>query len=196
MSSTTNSSDRVCEGYIEELTLHYQAYFGLPGKPLKLTKGPTEKLHSDFVVLEFPPTDKNAMFCYCTVGMSVDRSDDHLIELFVYAPKADMQLVELLTVCASYHRNKSPLGLDHTVNIGQPWLDNSKCDHGFISWPYLDGEDLAVFEVEGKGVGCYWLIPITEQERDYKIEAGTEALEQLFEDKGIDYLNSGRESLV
>ena len=184
------------KAYIEELTLHYQAYFGLPGKLLKLTKGPTEKLHSDFAVLEFPPNSKHSMFCYCTVGMSADRADDELIELFVYAPKADMLLVELLTVCASYHRNKLPLDFNHTVNIGQPWLDNSECDHGFISLPYLDGEELGGFEFNGKSVGCYWFIPITRDERDYKIEAGVEALEQLFEDKQIDYLNPERESLV
>jgi hypothetical protein len=37
---------------------------------------------------------------------------------------------------------------------------------------------------------------ITKQERDYKIEQGWEALEQLFEDKEVDYLNPQRKSLV
>ena len=38
--------------------------------------------------------------------------------------------------------------------------------------------------------------PISKQERDHKIEQGSEALEQLFEDKGVDYLNPQRKSLV
>ncbi|MBC7892455.1 MAG: suppressor of fused domain protein, partial [Sphingobacteriaceae bacterium] len=128
--------------------------------------------------------------------MSVDRLDDNLIELVVYSPKPDNLLVELLTVCASYHRNVLPLNLHHTVNIGQSWLDNSKCDHGFISLPYLDGQELQIFNFGEREIHCYWFIPITEKERNYKIDEGCEALEQLFEDKQIDYLNPNRDSLI
>jgi hypothetical protein len=182
--------------YAEQLTTHYESYFGISGKSLKLSKGPTDKLHQDFVVLEFPPNNKHQMFCYCTIGMSADGFENDTIELFVYAPRADEILVELLTVCASYHRNNRPLDLHHTVNIGQPWLDNSKCGHGFISLPYLDGQELGNFEFNDQKINCYWFIPITEEERDYKIKAGVEALEQLFEDKQLDYLNPERESLI
>ena len=94
------------------------------------------------------------MYVYCTAGMSIDHLDEPLTELFVYSPKADMALVELMTVCASYHRNKLPLGIHHTVNIWQPWLEDSKCDHGFISLPYLDGEDLEIFNFEGNVIRC------------------------------------------
>jgi hypothetical protein len=166
------------------------------GKRLTFDKGPKEKLLSDFHVLEFPPNQKHSMFCYCTVGMSADRLDGNLIELVVYAPKPDNSLVELLTVCASYHRNVLPLNIHHTVNIGQPWLDESKCDHAFISLPYLDGQELEIFNFEDSEIHCYWLIPITEKERDFKIENGCEALEQLFEEKQIDYLNPDRDSLI
>ncbi|MNX63498.1 Suppressor of fused protein (SUFU) [compost metagenome] len=82
------------------------------------------------------------------------------------------------------------------MNIGQPWLDNSKCDYGFISLPYLAGSKLGIFEYDGEEIGCYWLIPITEKERDFKIEYGVEQLEQLFEDKQLDYLNPERSCLV
>ncbi|WP_052496566.1 suppressor of fused domain protein [Pedobacter lusitanus] len=182
--------------YITELVDHYVRYFGVSGKSLKLGKGPEDKLHPDFFILEFPPNKKHAMVCYCTVGMSEDRLDDNLIELFVYSPKADESLVELLTVCASYHRNRLPLNINHTVNIGQPWLDNSKCDYGFISTPYLDGPKLELFEYDGKEIECCWFIPITQKERDFKIEHGVEQLEQLFEDKQLDYLNPERNCLI
>lgn len=182
--------------YITELVGHYERYFGVSGKSLILGKGPKDKLHADFFVLEFPPNKKHAMVCYCTVGMSVDRFDNNLMELFVYSPKADKGLVELLTVCASYHRNGLPLKINHTVNIGRPWLDNSKCDYGFISTPYLDGPELELFEYDGKEIDCYWFIPITQKERDFKIEHGVEQLEQLFEDKQLDYLNPERNCLV
>lgn len=161
-----------------------------------MTKGPTEKLHKDFVVLEFSPGKRHNLFCYCTVGMSVDRPDDNLIELIVYSPEASMSIVELLTVCASYHRNVLPLNLHHMVNIGQGWLIDSNCDYGFISLPYLEGEKLEHFEFGGKTIHCYWFIPITQAERDYKMKNGFEALEQLFEEKQIDYANLKRDSLV
>ena len=111
-------------------------------------------------------------------------------------PRPDNSIVELLTFCASYHRNKLPLNIHHTVNIGQPWLDHSKCDHGFISLPYLDGDQLEIFAFGGQTIHCYWFIPITEKERDYKIDKGCEALEQLFEEKQIDYLNPNRDCVV
>lgn len=182
--------------YIEGLVGHYEDYYGVMGKPLTLAKGPTEKLHKDFFILEFPPNDRHQMFCYCTVGMSVDRLGDNLIELVVYSPEPATSLVELMTVCASFHRNVLPLNLHHTVNIGQPWINNSKCDHGFISLPYLDGETLEIFDFGDRKIHCYWFIPITQKERDYKVEKGYEALVQLFEDKQLDYLNPNRDSLV
>jgi hypothetical protein len=182
--------------YINSLILHYESYYGKNGKHLNLEYGPKEKLHPDFFILELTPNKRHSMFCYCTVGMSADRFDDNLIELVVYSPHADNSIVELLTFCASYHRNKLPLNIHHTVNVGQPWLHNSKCDHGFISLPYLEGQDLEIFNFGEHKIHCYWLIPITEKERDYKIDKGCEALEQLFEQKQLDYLNPNRESLV
>lgn len=182
--------------YINNLTRHYETFFGLPGKHLKLERGPKEKLDPDFFILEFPPNNKHNMFCYCTVGMSFERNDDNLVELIIYSAKPDKTLIELLTVCASYHRNGKPINLHHTVNIGQSWLDNSKCDHGFISLPYLDGTQLEIFDFKGREIHCYWFIPITEKERDYKIDNRFEALEKLFEEKQFDYLNPNRLCLI
>jgi len=182
--------------YVERLYMHYKSYFSEPGKRLVLDAGPKEKLHEEFYVLEIPPNGKHSMYTYCTVGMSCDRTDNNLIELFVFSPAPSLSLVELLTYCASYQRNGLPLNIHHTVNIGQPWMEDSICDHGFISLPYLDGPDLEIFQFNGHDIHCYWFIPITEKERDYKTEHGCEALEQLFETKQINYLNTNRKCLV
>lgn len=182
--------------YVERLTRHYEGYYGVLGKRQILARGPVWKLPSEFFVLEFPPNERHQMYSYCTVGMSADRLDENLIELVVYSSEPATELVELMTVCASFHRNVLPLNLHHTVNIGQPWMHQSKCDHGFISLPYLDGEALEVFELGGNIIRCFWFLPITEKERDYKVKYGCEALEQLFEDRQLDYLNPNRECLV
>ena len=182
--------------YFDSLRKHYERYLGVKGVKKHWEIGPVEKLHSDFYVLEFRPNQVHDMWCYSTVGMSFERSDNNLIELVIYSPRQSDSIVELLTLNASFHRNSEPLNLHHTVNIGQPWIDNSICDYGFISLPYLDGEKLELFHFDNKEIHCYWLIPITESERDYKIENGCEALEQLFEDKQLDYLNPERIDLI
>lgn len=119
-----------------------------------------------------------------------------MVELFIFSPKKDFSLVELLTVAASYHKHGEPLDLHHTFNIGRPWLDNSKCDYCFISLPYLDGDNLELFTFEKKITHCYWIIPITKKEVEYKTANGCDALEDLFEEKSIDYLNPQRQSLI
>ena len=184
------------KAFTQSLRKHYEDYFRTEGKVRHLAKGPKEKLHPEFYVLEFQPNNRHHFWTYCTVGMSLERVDDNLMELFVFSPQQDEAQVELLTVCASYHRNGLPLGIHHTINIGRPWLSNSKCDHGFISLPYIDGEELELLEFNDQTTHCFWLIPITERERDYKVENGCEALEQLFEDKQLDYLNPLRECVV
>ena len=182
--------------YTKKLREHYENYFGVKGIEQKLQAGPSEKLHLNFYILKIPPNEKHSMWVYCTVGMSVDRLDENLIELFVYSAKEDESLVELITVCASYHRNKLPLGLHHTVFIGRPWLDNSLCDHGFISQPYIEGEEFEFFHFENEVIHCYWFIPVTPKEVLFKEKNGCEALEQLFEEKQFDYLDPNRDSLV
>ena len=182
--------------FTELLQKHYEDYFGICGQKLILEFGPKEKLHEEFYVLEFQPNQRHKFWTYCSVGMSLSREDDNLIEVFINSPYQDKSLVELITVCASYHRNNLPLNINHTVNIGRPWLDNSKCDHCFISLPYLDGEDFESFNFQDNIYHCYWLIPITEKERDYKIAYGSDALEDLFEEKQIDFLNIKRDCLL
>lgn len=63
----------------------------------------------------------------------------------------------------------SPLGVGHTVNFGQPWLDASSCVHGLISLPYLDGPTLENPELpDGRVIKFDWLVPITPAEVQYK----------------------------
>ena len=157
---------------------------------------PLGKLHRDFFVLELPPNEKHKMWVYVTVGMSMDREDENLIELIVYSSEKNNSIVELLTLNASFHKNSEPLNLHHTVNIGKGISYKAACDHAFISLPYLDGEALEHFRINDKIVHVYWLIPITQNERDYKIEQGCEALEQLFEDRQLNYLDFNRKSLI
>jgi len=182
--------------YTDRLRHHYELYFGVTGNKVKWTKGSTHKLHPDFYILEIESSKRRAMWAYATVGMSLDRNDNNLIELITYSPTKDSSRVELLTVNASFHRNSEALNLHHTVFIGQLTNFDTTCDHGFISLPYLDGKELEIFQFYEKEIHCYWYIPITKAERDFKMMKGCNALEDLFEEKQFDHLDMRRKSVV
>lgn len=184
------------QAYTVACQQHYEDYFNAVGEKIILKEGPVEKLHPYFYVLEFMPAADRDYWTYATVGMSLDRPADCAIELFILAPYQEESLAELLLLCASFHRNVATLDLDHTVNIGRPWLPEATCDHAFISLPYIHGEALELFDYAGITTHCYWLLPITEAERNYKILHGAEALEQLFEQNELDYLDPNRNSLI
>lgn len=180
---------------LELLKQHLEANWGQSTDEKLRVPDPHGKMSVDFSVLEFPPSDKHGFWIYSTLGMSTD-TPEKLIELHAFSQKQDAGLVELLTVTASFHRNNTSLGLHHTVNFGQPWQEGSACSFGFISLPYMDGEDLEIFNFKDKHLHNLWLLPITESEKNYKIENGWDALEQCFDDNGLDYLNPQRPSCV
>lgn len=180
---------------LELLKQHLETNWGKSADTKDQILDPLKKMSEGFSVLTFPPSEKHDFWIYSTLGMSTDNSAN-LIELHVFSNRQDLTLIELLTITASFHRNDAPLGLHHTVNFGRPWQDDSACSFGFISLPYMDGEDLEIFNFEGGHLHNLWLLPITESERDYKSENGWDELEQRFEDGGLDYLNPERASCV
>lgn len=157
--------------------------------------GPIHDLLPEFRVLKFKPDVKRNYWIYATCGMSINGTKPCL-ELFIFAPTENDFLIELLVAVAYYHVSGHVLGLGHTVNFGCPWYDGSKCDYGLISLPYLDGPSLEWLKTDLKDIQFLWLIPITKEEVEYKKNNGLEALECLFEENSLDYINPFRESTV
>lgn len=116
----------------------------------------------------------------------------------MFSPIESELHVELLTVVAHYHLTGARLGLGHTVNFGRSWLPGSECSYGMLSLPYLDGPVLEYLRVPGiqQRIRFFWLIPITQREREYKKRNGMEALEEKFEESKFDYLDPARCSVV
>jgi len=181
--------------YFDLIVDHYKEIWKNEPKYYLWDKGPVEKLPSDFRVLEFPPADSKNTWTYATSGMSAGSSKAS-IELHIFSACRDNSIVELLTAACYYHHNTSSVGLNHTVNFGRPWQNESLCEYGLISLPYIDGPDLEnLYLPTGHLIKFYWLIPITFAEVNYKAKFGIEALEEQFE-KGLDYLNPKRKSLI
>lgn len=184
------------EKYVQIVLRHYKDNWGAGYQIKRYEMGPMRTLSPDFRILEYPPTSQRKMWTYATCGMS-SFDNQQPIELHIFSSIQDDNLVEILTAVSYYHMNDAKLNLNHTVNFGIPWQHGSNCSYGLISLPYLDGPSLEILKVDGSStIHFYWLIPITLEERDYKKKHGTEALEEKFEQKGFDYLDPFRRSLV
>lgn len=183
--------------YYREIYSHYSTQWANAPTVKTWKNGPVDDLPHDFCVLEFAPTSDRKMWTYATCCMSVPTDLNH-VELHLFSPIQSDSHVELLTTVAHYHRTGKSIGLGHTVNFGRAWLDDSTCGYGLISLPYLDGPEIENCYVgtNKQLVQCLWLIPITESERDYKQTYGLEALEQRFDQSGLDYLDCRRSAVV
>jgi len=129
-----------------------------------------------------------------TVGAFQVR-EEHPLEFVVLAPHPGESLIELVTMTTYYHHTHG-LGHGHTVPIGRPWIPGADCDHLLISRPYPLGPELEICDVADGHFHVVWLLPITESEKNYKIENGLEELEQRFEEKRVEYWRGHRNSVV
>lgn len=179
--------------YTQSLTHHYSRQFGA-AETLHWPHGPTHQVPNDFHVLRFAPSSSR-LFCFATCGMAA-RTNDASIECFLLSPVPDVSQVELLTVLAWYHTTTARLGVGHTVNFGRAWMPDSECTHGLLSVPYLHGPSLEWFEHANVRSHILWLIPITPEERAFKVSRGLDALESRFESPGFDYANPHRASVI
>lgn len=177
---------------------HYHRTWGNHSYEAWWNKGPTNELPAAFRVLVFEPTRQRQLWVYATCGMS-EGPGESAIELHLFSPVEYSGQVELLTVIAHYHRTGHPLdAVGSTVNFGREWMPESKLTYGLISRPFRDGPSLEFLsDKDGNSLlACYWLLPITKNEREYKKEFGLEKLEALFDQHGLQYADPQRKSVV
>lgn len=183
------------EAWCRQIEDHYAAQWGVRGEPCALPAGPVHELPADFGVLCFTPRRGRSCWTFATRCMS-QPGDGKPIELHMFAPLPLSGIVELLTVTAHYQRTGARLDLGHSVNFGRPWLEDSRCDRGLVSLPYLGGPGLELLTVAETTVRCLWLVPITASEAAYKQRHGLDALEERFERANVDYLDPRRLAVI
>jgi hypothetical protein len=181
--------------YQASLLAHYRAHWPAPPTSLRSTRPSVQHVAAPFHILEFAPSAHRTMWTYATCGPSSWHVDQPL-ELHLFSASQAPELVDLLTAMAHYHQTAHALDVGHTVNFGLPWQPGSLCSYGLLSLPYLDGPTLETLHLAQRQVRCYWVIPITPAERDFKRAAGLEALEELFDQSSLDYLTPLRPSVV
>jgi hypothetical protein len=151
---------------------------------------------ADFSVVRFSPGPKTKLWSYCSLGASSPRSEEEeRFEFLLLSPRSDDRIVELVTMVAHYHRTER-LGLRHMFAIGEPWLDQSRCDCMATSLPYPFGPQLERLDSSGLRARFLWVVPITSSERAFARDRGLEELEQRFDSVGLRYWEVDRAPVV
>ncbi|MFG3714789.1 suppressor of fused domain protein [Micromonospora sp. NPDC047730] len=150
----------------------------------------------DFRIMVIGPGPRSDTWAYVTVGCwSAVNSDGHGIEFVMTSKQRQAAMVDLIAMVAYYHAAHH-LDHWHTMPIGGPWLPGSACDHLLVSLPYLHGPDLELCALPDGHARLLWLLPITAAEKAFRQQHDTEALEQRFDDAGIDPTDPLRASVA
>lgn len=163
--------------------------------------GPIERRIPGFRIFRIGPGPRFPGWVYVSSGCwaaTAGEQDGHGLEFVLLAGEDDRRHLESVTMNAYYHAGPSSqrLGLGHVVPIGRPWFKDSACDRYLISLPYPLGAEFEVCAWDQGHARILWLLPITPAERDVWREHGLEALETLFDEAGIDFMDPGRPSVV
>ena len=179
------------------LHAHIHAFFsGHETTRLTWKKGPIGDVLPEFHVLRVAPGPKTNLWTYVSIGAwEVDRDTSGGLEFFVVGNEENERYVEALAMTAFYHQAHH-LGKSHTFPIGEPWWPDSPLDHLLLSLPYIFGPEFEVCSLPDRHIHFLWLLPITQAEREFKAANGLDALEERFEQSGIEYWNPLRTSLV
>lgn len=172
-----------------------------PGRKIKeyeWTLGPIASSISNFRVAEVCSGAADEPWIYSSCGAwKVQTAEDSRYEFFLMAPLDNAAHVETLTMLANYHADERyGVRPGAIINLGRPLVDGSSCDHLLVSLPYMHGTN---FEWLGLAsdlpkIRFLWLVPITAREAALANSAGVEALEVLFEERGMDVLDFSRKS--
>ncbi len=148
------------------------------------------------VVTAISPGPQSELWTYVSRGASSRGFNaKRRLEFVIQAEEPDPRLVELVGMSCQYHHAEG-LAVGFTFPVGEPVLPESQLDHILVSIPYQFDEE---FEDCGEGddlVQYVWLLPITREEREFKVKEGLEALEQLFEDAEVPYWDAWRDSVT
>ena len=193
------------EDYLEARESHYQRFFG-PLEQNVMHSTDVKPVHID--IYQFAPTPQRLYWTLITSGMSNERQvepedcAEHMsprAEILMYVREPEDWMFSVLKGLAEMpFEDDSCLHWWHTVPNGMPMTATpSLLTSYFFLPPYFEPEGFSEFELDGDRVDFLWMIPITEAEREYAIEYGSQELEKVFEDAELSpVVDESRESLI
>lgn len=172
---------------------------GFPGQRVVVQGWRTDAMSAPHVrVLRVDPESRGGLWLHVSSGASLPAEGSagaHGSEFVLVTPFKTLRAVELLAMVVYFHGVQA-LSVGDIVSVGEPWLPGSTCDHLLVSNPYLLADELWRLPLPGRTVNFRWVIPITAGERAYAAERGLDALEQRFEEAGLEYWDPHRASVV
>jgi Suppressor of fused protein (SUFU) len=158
--------------------------------------GALAQSNPDLRVLRVDPEGRGGLWLHVSSGAwraSAHQPVGH--EFVLVTPFKTLRAVELLAMVGYFH-GVQPLGVGHTVSVGEPWLPGSACSYLLVSAPYLLADELWSLRLGGYEIRFLWTIPITVEERAFVARYGLDALEERFETAGLEYWDPHRASVV
>jgi hypothetical protein len=173
---------------------------GFPGQRVVVQGWRTDAMSAPHVrVLRVDPETRGGLWLHVSSGASLPTGGSAAgargSEFVLVTPFKTLRAVELLAMVVYFHGVQA-LSVGDIVSVGEPWLPGSICGHLLVSNPYLLADELWELPLPGRTVHFRWVIPITAEERAYATERGLDALEQRFEEAGLEYWDPHRASVV
>jgi hypothetical protein len=178
---------------------------GFPGQRVVVQGWRTDAMSAPHVrVLRVDPETRGGLWLHVSSGASLPADESAEAgpavkpegsEFVLVTPFKTLRAVELLAMVVYFH-GVQELSLGDIVSVGEPWLPGSTCGHLLVSNPYLLADELWTLPLPGRTVNFRWVIPITATERAYATERGLDALEERFEQAGLEYWDPHRASVV
>ena len=196
---TTNS-----DSWMECREGHYQKFLGPIESPVMHS---TDEKVPHIDIYQFGPTDERDFWTLITGGMSdvaqrapeLDPPISGRTEILLYAPEPQPWMFSVLKGLAGMpFDDDTYLHWGHTVPNGQPMTAKpSLLTSFFFLPPYFEDDGFDTLTLDDERVDILWLVPITEAEREFAVENGSRALEEVFAEKELPRgIDEGRASLV
>jgi len=191
--------------FLEAREQHYQRFFGeLTHKIMHSTD--IQPVHID--IYQFEPTPERDFWTLITGGMSDERQispedcDSDMApraEIIMYAAEPQNWMFSVMKGLAEMpFTDETYLHWWHTVPNGMPMTATPSLLTSFFFLPaYFENEEFNSLRLDGDGVDFLWMIPITEAERAFAIEQGSDALDGVLREKMHSHvIDESRESYV
>ncbi|WP_336703638.1 suppressor of fused domain protein [Chryseobacterium indologenes] len=131
------------------------------------------------------------------IEMNNNSFKDIPIELLIGGYREFKMLSNILSTAGFYINNGWECQSGSVfMRIVEMYFETSEMKHIMFTSPFLWEDKLQPLKLETKTV--YWLlcIPISDKELEYKMENGTSALEDIFQEKDIDIFDINRKSVI
>ena len=192
------------EDWMKAREAHYSKFLG-PLDEKIMHSANLKDIHVD--IYQFRPNSERPHWTLITGAMSdlpqyIPKNAEGIsprAEIMMYVKEPQDWMFNVLKGLAKMPFNdKTYLHWYHTVPNGQPMTAKpSELTSFFFLPPYFEDPKFDNLHIDGDKVDILWMIPITEREREYAIENGSQALEEVFKKAEMDpVVDEERTSLV